>query len=77
MSTTTVAQLISSGGIAARFGVSRESIKSWERAGVIVPALRVEGSDRRVWHASDLPTLEAQISARMKAAGRVPAGNLS
>jgi hypothetical protein len=70
---TTEAQLISSGGVASRFGVSREAVKTWERAGVIVPALRVEGSNRRVWQASDLPILEAQISARMNAAGRVPA----
>ncbi len=75
MTTTTAPKLISSGGIASRFGVSREAIKTWERAGVIVPALRVEGSDRRVWQASDLPTLEAQINERMRVAGRAPAGN--
>ncbi len=54
--------LISSGGLAARLGVSLASVKSWEAMGKIAPALRIEGSGRRAWRVSDLPLIERQVS---------------
>ena len=46
--------LVSIGGVARRLGVSVSTVRNYERAGVLVPAMRVEGSDRRVWRESDL-----------------------
>ncbi len=63
-------KLISTGFIARRCGVSTEAVKLWDRRGLIVPALKIEGTGRRVWRATDLPLLETQINARMKAAGK-------
>ncbi len=54
--------LISSGGLAARLEVSLASVKAWEAAGKIAPALRIEGSGRRAWRVSDLPLIERQVS---------------
>ncbi|MDP9470209.1 MAG: hypothetical protein M3Q71_06010 [Chloroflexota bacterium] len=54
--------LISSGGLAAHLGVSLSSIKAWEAAGRIAPALRISGSGRRAWRVTDLPVLERQVS---------------
>ena len=63
-------QLISTGFIARRCGVSTEAVKLWDRRGLIVPALKIEGTGRRVWRAEDLPLLETQINARMDASGK-------
>ncbi|MDP9473773.1 MAG: hypothetical protein M3Q71_24450 [Chloroflexota bacterium] len=60
--TNEVPELISSGGLVSRFGVSLSTIKSWEAAGKIAPAIRVAGSGRRAWRVSDLPLIERQVS---------------
>ena len=46
--------LMSSGGVARRLGVSLSTVRNLERAGVIPPAMRLEGSDRRCWRESDI-----------------------
>ena len=46
--------LMSSGGVAKRLGVSLSTVRNLERAGVIPPAMRLEGSDRRCWRESDI-----------------------
>jgi len=42
-------RLISTGFVARRCGCSTEAIKLWDRRGLIVPALKIEGTGRRVW----------------------------
>jgi hypothetical protein len=69
---TTSPVLISSGGLAKRFGVSVELIQKLDRAGKIVPSVLIEGSGRRAWLGEDIPTIERQITER-KSAGRWPA----
>jgi hypothetical protein len=64
-------ELISSGGLAKRFGVSLELIQKLDRAGKIVPSLTIEGSGRRAWRGEDLPTIARQLAERK--AGRWPA----
>ncbi len=67
---TDTAELISTGGLAKRFGVSVEAVKKWDRAGRILPALRIDHSGRRVWRIEDLPTLDQQVAELRRANGR-------
>lgn len=46
--------LVSTGGAARRLGGSLTTVRNYERTGVLVPAMRLEGSDRRVWREADL-----------------------
>ena len=62
--------LLSTGYLAHRFGCSMSAVKDWEREGRIAPALRVLGSDRRVWRSRDLPLLEEQIAQLLRGNGR-------
>ena len=62
--------LVSTGYLAHRFGCSVSAIKGWERDGRIKPALRVLGSDRRVWPIGDLPRLEEQIDSLLRGGRR-------
>lgn len=63
-------ELIGTGHLARRLGCSPSAIKKWERQGRLVPAIRVLGSDRRVWRADDLATLEGQVERLMRDSGR-------
>ena len=69
---TTTPTLISSGGLAKRFGCSVELIQKLDRAGKIVPSIVIEGSRRRAWRGEDLPEIEQQMAAR-KSTDRCPA----
>lgn len=64
MAQATEERLISTGGLAARIGRSPSTIKYFEAAGVIPPAVRVEGSNRRVWRDSDVAVIEDLIGRR-------------
>lgn len=68
-------ELLSTGGLAARLGCSISGLKKWERLGVIPPAARVEGSDRRVWRVDDLAAIRERLEQRQAARqrDRVPA----
>lgn len=67
---TETAELISTGGLARRFGVSVQAVKKWDRGGRILPALRIDHSGRRVWRTEDLPTLDQQVAELRRANGR-------
>ncbi len=56
--------LLSTGGLAARLGVSQSAVKLWERDGVIPAAVKVEGSGRRVWRLVDLPVIKRGLEER-------------
>jgi len=56
--------LIGSTSLAARLGVSPSTIKFWERTGVISPAQRIEGSNRRVYFVADVDAIRAQAARR-------------
>lgn len=71
MSVNATEQLVSTGHVAATCGVSRSAVKGWEARGQIKPAIRVLGSDRRVWPASDMEVLKRQI-AELKRGQRRP-----
>ena len=62
--TETANKFIGSTSLAARLGVSASTIKLWERTGVISPAPRIEGSNRRVYHVDDVETLREQVARR-------------
>jgi DNA-binding transcriptional MerR regulator len=56
--------LIGSTSLAARLGVSPSTIKFWERTGVIAPARRIEGSNRRVYFVADVEVIREQAARR-------------
>ncbi|MDP9357334.1 MAG: hypothetical protein M3R02_19005 [Chloroflexota bacterium] len=58
--------LISTGGLAARLGVSVSLIKKLEREGIIVPGIVIEGSGRKVWRGEQLPAIQSQFDARRR-----------
>ncbi len=58
------AALISTGGLAARLGVSVSLIAKLERQGVIPAGIVIEGSRRKVWRGDQLPTIREQFDAR-------------
>ncbi len=55
---------IGSTSLAARLGVSPSLIRYWERIGVIEPARRIEGSNRRVYRIEDVEALREQVQRR-------------
>ncbi len=57
-------ELLSTGGLAARLGVSVSLIGKLEREGVIPRAIVIQGSKRKVWRADQLPTIREQFDAR-------------
>ncbi len=63
-------ELVSTGYIAQRVGVSPESIKRYDRDGKITPSIRILGSDRRAWPLSALPVLEREIEDLRRKSGR-------
>ena len=64
--------LLSTGGLAARLGVSQSAVKLWERDGVIPAAIMVEGSGRRVWRLVDLPAIREGLAERRARRERSP-----
>jgi len=66
-------QYIGIGKVAEELGVSRSAIRRWEERGVIEPAARLAGSDRRVYRLHDLQDIRAKVAAK-RAAGRQRGG---
>ena len=64
-----VGELLSIGGVAALVGRSPALLRVMEEAGEIPPALRLVGSDRRVYRVEDLPRIREAIANR-RGAGR-------
>ena len=58
--------LISTGGLAARLGVSTSLVKKLEREGVIVPGIVIEGSGRKVWRGEQFPAIQSQLEERRR-----------
>ncbi len=52
-------EILTIGDVATRFGVHPETVRRWERAGIIEPAIRRRG--RRVYRALDLAKIEQAI----------------
>ena len=59
----------STGEVAARFGVHPQTLRRWERAGVVRPVTRRRG--RRVYTAADVERIEAVVLERPTKAGGV------
>ncbi len=57
-------ELLSTGALAARLGVSISLVSKLEREGRIPAATVVEGSKRKVWRGDQLPTIREQFDAR-------------
>ena len=56
--------LLSTGGLAARLGVSQSAVKLWEREGAIPRGIVIEGSGRKAWRLVDLPNIQRCVEAR-------------
>ncbi len=71
--------LLSIGGVAGLVGRSPALLRIMEREGAIPPALRLVGSDRRVYRVEDLPRIKQAIANRRgpgrPATERVQAGD--
>ena len=63
---TKVGEVFSIGGVAARFGVSPSAVRRWEAIGLIPPAARAEGSDRRVYLAEDVEAIRERVESRRR-----------
>ncbi len=63
-------ELVSTGYIAQRVGVTPECIKRYDRDGKITPSIRILGTDRRAWPMSALPVLEREIEDLLRKSGR-------
>ncbi len=57
-------QFLSIGGVAEALGVSRSGLRKLERLGVIPPAARLIGSDRRLYRLDDLEVIRATVNER-------------
>ncbi len=60
----TTGELLSIGGVAALVGRSPALLRVMEEAGEIPRALRLVGSDRRVYRVEDLPCIRQAIANR-------------
>jgi MerR family copper efflux transcriptional regulator len=58
----TEAQLMTVGQVAGRFGVHPETVRRWERAGIIEPAVRRRG--QRVYDESAMVRIAASVLRR-------------
>ena len=56
--------LLSIGAVAQLLNVSPSLIRKWERAGVIPPAPRLVGSERRVYSPRDVEAIRSARAAR-------------
>lgn len=59
----------STGQVAARLGVHPQTLRRWERAGVVRPVTRRRG--RRVYTVADVERIEAAVMALPAKAGEV------
>ena len=64
-------EFVGIGIVAEELGVSCSAVRKWEEQGVIPPAARLGGSDRRVYRVVDLDLIRERVEA-MRAAGRRP-----
>ena len=62
-------QLVGVGSVAHRLGMSASSVRTYERLGLLPPALRVDVAGRRVWRLSDIENARPIIDERRKARG--------
>ncbi len=66
---------LSVGGVADRLGVSPSAVRKYERQGIIPPAERLEGNDRRIWPAGDVGVMQARIAERRAARTKATAAS--
>ncbi|MDP9470570.1 MAG: MerR family transcriptional regulator [Chloroflexota bacterium] len=69
MSDQATEKFLSIGGAARLLGVSPSGLRKWELTGVIPPAARLDGSDRRLYRLDDLEVIRQRVSEK-RAAGR-------
>ncbi len=50
------------GHAAAMFGVSRESIRNFEKRGILPPATRILPGDRRIWKVATLEAVRDRVT---------------
>ena len=60
-------RFLSIGGVAETLGVSTSTLRLWETKGLIPPASRLGGSDRRVYDLADLDRLRPIAEERRRA----------
>lgn len=51
--------------VAAHFGIHPETLRRWERSGVIAPAMRRRG--RRIYRPTDITRIEQTVLTRVEA----------
>lgn len=56
-------QYLGIGRVAEELGVSRSAIRRWEERGVIEPAARLAGSDRRVFRPDDIEAIRERVAS--------------
>ena len=57
-------ELLGPGELASRVGYSVSGVKKLERLGVIPAAVRLAGSNRRVWKGADVAVIQERIKQR-------------
>ncbi|MBA3417087.1 MAG: MerR family DNA-binding transcriptional regulator [Chloroflexia bacterium] len=57
-------ELLGAGAVADRFGVSVNTVRTWESTGLLPSAYRVMPGERRVWRTEDVDTAEERIRHR-------------
>ena len=60
-------EFLGPGELGVRIGYSVSGVKKLERLGVIKPALRMAGTNRRVWKGTDVPEIQEQVRRRREA----------
>ncbi len=69
-------EFLSIGAAAQALGVSPAGIRKWEKLGVIPPAARLVGSDRRLYRLEDVEVIRQRVrdkrAARRQQGDRVP-----
>ena len=65
-------RFLSIGGAAETLGVSPSTLRLWETKGVIPPAERMAGSDRRVYDRADLDALRPIAEERRRQRPSIP-----
>lgn len=69
---TTATELMSIGIVAQRLGVSKQTIRNWELAGIAPEPRRLIGYDRRFYDEADVEKLRKIIEERRAANNRQP-----
>ncbi len=57
-------ELLSTGAVARRLGVSISLVARLEKQGVIPAGIVIEGSGRKVWRGDQFPVIRKQFDAR-------------